>query len=325
MKTSFLNKIISAIRTPLLGGVGGGLLIFLLTACYHDPHEFQPNEYEGQSVGYVTPQLLWEDDADAAAIGSVDALSFQVQGNGGVSRSRSFTSIEESADWLQQLPAGEYDILVTADMDEPSGYVLTSSGSAAENLLTPTSVSLQDAASSPRQSWYAVTHVTIREDEITVADFELQRLLPTLTVNVTGVPAGTKVAVAVEQVAESVLLTDKDANGRYGVIQSAETKADFGLLSPAADNATTLRLDGKRLMPTAASQSRSLLRITTTEADGNVLVSTADCPRMELGRYYTLDFQYAALAPYMRFEAMTISDWQEGWTISGEILNTTNK
>ena len=232
--------------------------MMLLTACYHDKHEFTPNEYDGKPVGYVAPQLHWEDEADAAAIGSVNALSFQVQGTGGVSQARSFSSIEESADWLQQLPAGEYDILVTADMDEPSGYILTTTGSPAENMLVPTSVSLREPASSPRQSWYAVTHVTIREEEITVADFELQRLLPTLTVNVTGVPAGTTVAIAVEQVAESVLLTEKDTNGRYGVIQSAETKADFGLLSPAADDATTLRLEGKRLMPTAASQSRSL-------------------------------------------------------------------
>ena len=299
--------------------------MMLLTACYHDKHELIPNENEGQPVGYVAPQLLWEDEADEPAITSIDALSFWIQGSDGGNRTREFGSVEESADWLQQLPAGEYDILVTADMDEPSGYVLTATGTPAENMLTPTSVSLRDAASSPRQSWYAVTHVTIREEEITVAEFKLQRLLPTLTVNVTGVPAGTKVAVAVEQVAESVLLTEKDANGRYGVIQSAETKADFGLLTPAADDATTFRLDGKRLMPTAASQSRSLLRITTTEADGNVLVSTADCPRMELGRYYTLDFQYAVLSPYMRFEAMTINDWTEGWTISGEILNPTNK
>lgn len=301
--------------------------MMLLSACYHDKHEYTPNEYDSKPVGYVSPQLLWEDeaDADAAAIGSINALSFQVQGANGVSQARSFSSIEESADWLQQLPAGEYDILVTADMDEPSGYILTATGSPAENMLTPTSVSLREPASSPRQSWYAVTHVTIREEEITVAEFKLQRLLPTLTINVTGVPAGTTVAIAVEQVAESVLLTEKDANGRYGVIQSAETKANFGLLTPAADDATTLRLDGKRLMPTAASQSRSLLRITTTEADGTVLTSTADCPRMELGKYYTLDFQYAALSPYMRFEAMTISDWQEGWTISGEILNPTNK
>ena len=141
----------------------------------------------------------------------------------------------------------------------------------------------------------------------------------------TGVPTGTTIAIQVEQVAESVLLTAKDADGRYGVIQSPQTAADFGLLTPATDDATTLRLDGKRLMPTAASQSRSLLRITTTEADGTVLTSTADCPRMELGHYYTLDFQYAVLRPYMRFEAMTINDWTEGWTISGEILNPTNK
>jgi len=152
--------------------------MMLLTACYHDKHEFTPNEFDGKPVGYVTPQLLWEDEADAAAIGSVNALSFQVQGANGVSQARSFSSIEESADWLQQLPAGEYDILVTADMDEPSGYVLAATGSPAENMLTPTSVSLREPASSPRQSWYAVTHVTIREDEITVAEFKLQRLFP---------------------------------------------------------------------------------------------------------------------------------------------------
>ena len=316
MKTPIMNKIISAIRTPLLGGVGGGLLVFLLTACYHDQHEFTSSEYGELPVGYLTPQLIWDDPADANS--AIDDIHFTVSGT---TVTHNFTDVEAAAEWLQQLPAGDYDILVTADMDEPSGYVLTATGTPAENMLTPTAVSLKDAASSPRQSWYAVTHVTIREEEITIAEFRLQRLLPTLTVNVTGVPAGIKVAVAVEQVAESVMLTEKDANGRHGVIQSAETKADFGLLPPAADAATTLRLDSKRLMPTAANQSRSLLRITTTEADGTVLTSTADCPRMELGKYYTMDFKYDELAPYMRFESMTINDWQEGWTVSGEIIN----
>ena len=202
MKTSIRKRIktalISNILTPLLlGGVGGGLL----TACYHDKHEFQPNESDEESVGYVTPQLLWENESDSAAISSIDNLSFQIKGNNGVTRSRSFSSVKGSADWLQQLPVGEYDILVTADMDESSGYQLVSSGSSSSNSLTPTSVSLQDFASSPRQSWYAVTHVTILDGQITVADFTLQRLLPTLTVNVTGVPSGTKVAIAVEKVA----------------------------------------------------------------------------------------------------------------------------
>ena len=298
--------------------------MMLLTACYHDKHEFTPNEFDGKPVGYVAPQLLWEDEADAAAIGSINALSFHVQGANGVSQARSFSSIEESADWLQQLPAGEYDILVTADMDDPSGYATASNLTRSSSLLAPTVVSLKDAASSPQQSWYAVTHITIREDEITVAEFKLQRLLPTLTVNVTGVPAGTKVAVAVERVAESVLLTEQDANGRYGVPMSKQTTADFGTLTPTTEDASTHRLDGKHLMPTAAGESRALLRITTTAPDGTVLTSIADCPRMELGIYYTMDFEYAALAPYMRFEAMTINDWTEGWTISGEILNPNN-
>ena len=288
-----------------------------------------PNEYDGTPVGYMALQLLWDDEADAAALTSLDAISFQLQGTSGIHSCGSFTTVKASADELLQLPVGEYDILVTANMDEPSGYLLASSGSPVGNLLTPTSVSLKDPASSPRQSWYAVTHVTIRKDEITVAEFRLQRLLPTLTLNVTGVPDGTAISVAMEQVAESILLTEKDATGRCGVVQPAETKADFGELLPAATDGSVsggiaVGME-KRLMPTAATFTRSLLRITTTTPDGNVLVSTADCPRMELGRYYTLDFQYAALAPYMRFEAMTISDWQEGWTISGEILTPTNK
>ena len=302
---------------PLMAAVA----MMLPAACYHDQHEYTPNEFDGQPVGYVTPQLLWDDaaDADADAVGSLDALSFYVHGSGGVSRARSFTSVEASADWLQQLPAGEYDILVTADMDEPSGYILTSAGTPADNMLTPTIVSLLDASSSPRQSWYAVTHVSVREDSITVAQCRLRRLLPTLTVNVTGVPVGSTVTVAVEHVAESVLLTSKDGDGRYGVVLPAETAADFGVLPPAADDAATLRLDGRRLMPTAGGLSRSLLRITATDARGTVVTSAADCPRMELGKRYTLDIRYAALAPYMRLEAMTISDWQEGWTVSGEI------
>ena len=299
--------------------------VMLLSACYHDKHELIPNENEGQPVGYVAPQLLWEDEADEPAITSINALSFWIQGSDGGNRTREFGSVEESADWLQQLPAGEYDILVTADMDDPSGYATASNLTRSSSLLAPTVVSLKDAASSPRQSWYAVTDVTIREGEITVADFKLMRLLPTLTVNVTGVPAGTKVAVAVERVAESVLLTEQDANGRYGVPMSKQTTADFGTLTPTSEDASTHCLDGKHLMPTAAGESRALLRITTTAPDGTVLTSIADCPRMELGMYYTMDFEYAALAPYMRFEAMTISDWQEGWTISGEILNPTNK
>ena len=285
----------------------------LLTACYHDKHEFTPNEFDGQPVGYVTPQLLWEDEADAAAVGSINALSFQVQGSNGVSRSRSFTSIEESADWLQQLPAGEYDILVTADMDEPSGYVLTTTGTPAENMLTPTSVSLQDAASSPRQSWYAVTHVTIREDEITVAAFRLQRLLPTLYLTISNMPEGYSIRAQVEHAAQNVLLTSQNEAGRYGVPSAEEQTVDFGVM-PA--DGTTFSLT-KRFMPTASSQERTVIHLYLVTPQGIDQDCTIDAPRMLTGQYYKLSLTYDDLHPYIYIKSSDVNDWEVGSTING--------
>lgn len=296
--------------------------MMLLTACYHDKHEFTPNEFDGESVGYVTSQLLWEDEADAAAIGSVNALSFQVQGANGVSRARSFSSIEESADWLQQLPAGEYDILVTADMDESSGYVLTTTGTPAENMLIPTSVSLRDAASSPRQSWYAVTHATVREDEITVAEFHLQRLLSEISVIVSNVPTGAAITASVERVASDVLLTHRDGQGRYGVADREDyMTVSLGALAADPADAATLRHDDHTLMPTAGGQERCYLSLSVTTPDGTRLTYLADAPRMECGKAYVVELDYTKLRPYMLLEAFTINDWTDGWAISGEIIN----
>ena len=55
--------------------------MMLLTACYHDQHEEMPSEYGDQPVGYLTPLLLWEDQADAGA--AIDDIRFTVSGTGG--------------------------------------------------------------------------------------------------------------------------------------------------------------------------------------------------------------------------------------------------
>ena len=287
--------------------------MMLLTACYHDKHEFTPNEFDGEPVGYVAPQLLWEDEADAAAIGSINALSFQVQGANGVSRARSFSSIEESADWLQQLPAGEYDILVTADMDEPSGYVLTATGSPAGNLLTPTTVSLKDAASSPRQSWYAVTHVTIREEEITVAEFRLQRLLPTLELSFTGVPEGYSITAKVDYTAQNALLTSKDVSGRYGIPSAGEQTIDFGKLMVEG---TTHSMQ-KRFMPTASSAERTIIHLYIVTPQGVDQDCTIDAPKMLLGQYYRLALTYDDIHPYIYIHSTDVNEWTTGTTLDG--------
>ena len=302
--------------------------MMLLTACYHDQHELQPNQYDGKPVGYLTPQLLWEDQADAGA--AIDDIRFTVSGTGGTTVANRFNNTEAAADWLQQLPVGDYDVLVTVDMDEAHGYVLENAATrgttrADEELhtaLPDTRVSLAEPSSSPRQSWYAVTHATVKEDEITVAEFRLQGLLSELSVIVHGVPTGAAITASVERVASDVLLTHRDGQGRYGVADREDfLTVSLGALAADPADAATLRHDDHTLMPTAGGQERCYLSLSVTTPEGTQLTYLADAPRMECGKTYVVELDYTKLRPYMLLSAFTINDWTEGWTISGEIIN----
>ena len=302
--------------------------MMLLTACYHDQHELQPNQYDGKPVGYLTPQLLWEDQADAGA--AIDDIRFTVSGTGGTTVANRFNNTEAAADWLQQLPVGDYDVLVTVDMDEAHGYVLenaatratTRADEAFHTALPDTRVSLAEPSSSPAQAWYAVTHATVKEDEITVAEFHLQRLLSELSVIVHNVPTGAAITASVERVASDVLLTHRDGQGRYGVADREDfLTVSLGALAADPADAATLRHDDHTLMPTAGGQERCYLSLSVTTPEGTQLTYLADAPRMECGKTYVVELDYTKLRPYMLLSAFTINDWTEGWTISGEIIN----
>ena len=316
--------------------------MMLLTACCDDKQELQPNQYGGKPVGYLTPQLIWEDPSDAGA--AIDDIRFTVSGTGGTTVTQRFDNSGTAADWLQQLPVGDYDVLVTVDMDEQHGYVLenaatrgttragTLSTTRADDEATVTTalpdtrVSLADPSSSPRQSWYAVTHATVREDEITVAEFHLQRLLSELSVIVSNVPTGAAITASVERVAHDVLLTHRDGQGRYGVADREDfLTVSLGALAADPTGAATLRHDDHTLMPTAGGQERCYLTLSVTTPEGTRLTYVADAPRMECGKAYVVELDYTKLRPYMLLSAFTINDWTDGWTISGEILNPDNK
>lgn len=304
--------------------------MMLLTACYHDQHEEVPSEYGDQPVGYLTPLLLWDDPADAGTTTTIDDIRFTVSGTGSTTVANRFNNTEAAADWLQQLPVGDYDLLVTADMDEAHGYILENAGTRAttradeelHTALPDTRVSLAEPSSSPRQSWYAVTHATVREDEITVAEFRLQRLLSELSVIVHNVPAGAAITASVERVASDVLLTHRDGQGRYGVADREDyMTVSLGALAADPADAATLRHDDHTLMPTAGGQERCYLSLSVTTPDGTRLTYLADAPRMECGKAYVVELDYTKLRPYMLLEAFTINDWTDGWAISGEIIN----
>ena len=303
--------------------------MMLLTACYHDQHEFKPDEYGNLPVGYLTPQLIWDDPTDAST--TIDDIHFIISGTNGITVTHNFTNAEAAALWLQQLPAGEYDLLVTVDMDEAHGYILENNSTRGTSradeatvttALPDTRVSLAHPSSSPRQSWYAVTHATVREDEITVAEFHLQRLLSELSVIVSNVPTGAAITASVERVASDVLLTHRDGQGRYGVADREDyLTVSLGALAADPADAATLRHDDHTLMPTAGGQERCYLSLSVTTPDGTHLTYLADAPRMECGKAYVVELDYTKLRPYMLLSAFTINDWTDGWTISGEIIN----
>ena len=306
--------------------------MLLLTACYHDQHELQPNQYDGKPVGYLTPLLLWDDPADAGTTTTIDDIRFTVSGTGGTTVANRFNNTESAADLLQQLPVGEYDLLVTADMDEAHGYLLENADTRSvtradeefHTALPDTRVSLSEPSSSPRQAWYAVTHATVKEDEITVAEFHLQRLLSEISVIVRNVPTGAAITASVERVARDVLLTHRDGQGRYGVADREDfLTVSLGALAADPADAATLRHDDHTLMPTAGGQERCYLSLNVTTPDGTRLSFVADAPRMECGKAYVVELDYTKLRPYMLLEAFTINDWTDGWAITGEITDPT--
>ena len=317
-------------RLPSITGRGWGwvFLLMLLTACYHDQHEEMPSEYGDQPVGYLTPLLQWEDPADSGS--PVDDIRFTVSGANGITFTHNFTDAEAAAQWLQQLPGGDYDILVTDDMDEAHGYLLENADTRSvtradeefHTALPDTRVSLSEPSASPRQAWYAVTHATVKPDEITVAEFKLQRLLSEISVIVRNVPSGAAITASVERVAHDVLLTQRDGQGRYGLADREDfLTVSLGALTADPDDAATLRHDDHTLMPTASGQSRCYLTLSVTTPDGTRLSYVADAPRMECGKAYVVELDYLKFRPYMLLEAFTINDWQEGWALSGEIIN----
>ena len=306
--------------------------MMLLTACYHDQHEEMPSEYGDQPVGYLTTQLVWDDLADANS--AIDDIRFTVSGTNGTTVAHNFTDTESAADWLQQLPVGDYDLLVTVDMDEAHGYLLQNVGTDTRSMtradeafhtaLPDTRVSLAEPSSSPAQAWYAVTHATVREDEITVAEFHLQRLLSEISVIVSNVPTGAAITASVERVAHDVLLTHRDGQGRYGVADREDyLTVSLGALAADPADAATLRHDDHTLMPTAGGQERCYLTLAVTTPEGTRLTYLADAPRMECGKAYVVELDYTKLRPYMLLTAFTINDWTEGWIISGEITDPT--
>ena len=276
--------------------------MLLLSGCFHEMHEMQPSEYgENTPVGYLATALQWAQESDAET--PVHNLTFALTG-AGASFSRSFANEEEASLWLQQLPVGSYELLVTANMSEADGFVLsglpaTKADPASEDIL----VTLKDGIDDILQAWYSKISVTISEDDLTIAEAELKGLLSNLSVVLTNVPSGTDVAISVGGMARCVDLTTERPGSEYYDDVPLGTRTECFLF------------------PTADGLDRCTVTLVVTAPSGKELTCVCDAPAMQSGVRYVLTLDYNTLRPFLHLDTCAIGPWEDGWSISGAVTD----
>lgn len=275
-----------------------------LTACYHDVHDYLD---PSSGMGYLTASLSYEYPEDVEV--PLDNICIRVLDDGATESTNDFDTRDDAASWLKHLAVGEYDVLITQDMLPADGYELKDGV-----------VRLAEPASSPDQSWYAMAHVTITSDRLSVADLQLKRLMATLQVNISNVPDGVGIGVTVDHMAAGVDLMKDDDGGRLGRPSDDYIAVPLTMASGGSATRTVSLTSGMHsLLPTSAAYDRTDLSISITTAEGKELFCIGDTPRMESGHTYIIDLDYTKLQPYMYFEWYRINDWVEGAVINGAV------
>ena len=286
----------------------------ILTGCFHEGlHELQSFDYDA-NVGYLTPVLQWDNPDDAGT--AIRDLTVAVDG-GALSYTKHFANAKEIASELLPFPKGG-TLMAFANADAASGITLaglpaTKAGGACE---------LSWQASQPlSQVWGAVATPDIPAHSVTAPAVSLQRILPTLTLRVTHVPAGTSINASVQSVARYIALSAADGGCAIAPGATAYEDISLGALSLSGDTATLTLTT----FPTPSGAERTTLQLDVTASNGKTFICVLDAARIDCGKSYDLELDYPALAPYLYLDSQAISDWEEGWTVSGEILNPTEK
>lgn len=292
--------------------------LLFTASCYHENHELASLE---SGSGLIGTSLEWEMPDDAGT--AIHALTIAIGGTA-APFSKSYKDAKESSGELIPVAVGKNDLLATVNMTSADGFTITGMPAAkADAGVGDVYVSLTNPVSSPAQAWFGVIGADVKERDITIVEPKLQRLLSLITVNMANVPKGTKVDITLSNVAKSVNLTAKDANGRYG-LPSADSVGDIEIASLTAAADGPLAVEGFAVLPTASAFARCILTIDVTSANGNKTQCVCDAPHTESGKGYTLDLNFGTLKPYMYIDSYSINEWEDGWTVGGEILNPQN-
>lgn len=296
-----------------------------LSACRHKnhfevdlPRDEQSQKYPGSPIGYLGNDLSWEDIADVKS--SITHLKYFVTG-AGVKEEREFASPQEASEWMLPLPAGEYDVLVAANMNKANGFSLSETApTRAVALSLPTVYSYLDNPSfNPKQAWSGIAHVSVAADAMTTVHLDLDRLLALFTLKVKNLPEGNTIDVSIRNAADYVTLTALRAGGRYG-LPSDKISADISLGHLTFANAQS-EINEFKVFPTATGIEKTMLIFHIVTSEGIHLDYEGEAPAMENGKKYVLELDYNTLTPYMYITSTSINDWTDAWSFNGEVLN----
>ena len=276
-------------------------IAFLLTSCCSNDR--------GDDDDYgISAALSWADPADAGReIKNVRMWIFRADGK--LVSERQYGDKFLTALDIRPLPAGEYDVVAAVNLIEPFG-------ADGDETFSTLLLKLQEASASAEHAHYAVERIGLPKHKNIRIDLRLRRILSELTVEVEGAPQGAKLETVVLNAAEALVPSQKEADGTWGRASDSKQPAEG---KTAVEQNGVIKTETLRPMPTVSNAAHAYLRFTFRHADGSLRRCDAEAPSMKPAGKYTLKMKYSELKPFMHIDATRISDWEEGWTISGEI------
>jgi len=279
------------------------LLAMTFTACDNNLPE---NNDHG-----ISAALSWADKDDTGTP-ITDARVWIFQADGKLVTEKHYATKQEVALDIHPVDAGEYKVVTAINLVEP--FSVDKATTYDELLLK-----LSESNASPAHAYYSVADVKALQDKNTRAPLPLRRIMAELNIEVDDVPEGVTLMVSVTDATDGIFPLQKDADGNYG--QAMIGHKNVVVLPKTVMAKGILVTPTTRLMPTVGDVSHSHLHFLFTLADGTTRECDAEAPVMKSGGKYLLKFKYSELKPYMYIIPVKISDWEEDWTVNGEILN----
>ena len=254
-----------------------------------------------------------ESDAEGTTIGDTKLWIFD--DGGSLVKSYEYSSAAELALQRYHLAAGSYLFVTAANLRDPFTWTGPTRATDMESLM----FGLKAPASSPSHAFYGVGEVTVEKDKSKIVKSEIRRVLSELTIQMTGAPAGSTLKATLYANAVGIYPARKGDDGTYGLPTKEDNRSIE--LPEGKESGGSIVTPVMRLMPTISGSISTIIYLTMTLANGEVLKGTIMAPPMDPSGKYILMIEYLSMSPTMIVNPYKINQWTEGWVVNGEILN----